>query len=253
MIAEQPLPGTPAPAVVRAAAVLRAIAAADGERLSATELADQLEAPRSSIINILAALAVEGLVRRQGNGFAIGPAVVGLASTFLKHEDPVQRFREYVPTLPALSRETVQLATLVGADVLFLARHDGDQPISLTSGIGKRLPASSTALGKAMLSTASPEEVERAIGRSLRMLTPRSPATLDALLVDLVATRTRGYAVDDEEAAPNVTCLSVAVPAEAGPSTSAVSTTLFKDRLTPELRSRLATDLALLAEHLASR
>ena len=68
MITDRPLPGTPAPAVIRAAAVLRAIAAADGNSRSVSELAEEVDAPRSSVINVLAALAAEGLVRRQAGG-----------------------------------------------------------------------------------------------------------------------------------------------------------------------------------------
>ncbi len=62
MITDRPLPGTPAPAVIRAAAVLRAIAAADGNSRSVSELAEEVDAPRSSVINVLAALVAEGLV-----------------------------------------------------------------------------------------------------------------------------------------------------------------------------------------------
>jgi DNA-binding IclR family transcriptional regulator len=170
---------------------------------------------------------------------------------YLRHDDPVQRFREFVPTLPALSQETVQLATLEIADVLYLARHDGNQPITLTSGIGRRLPASSTALGKAILSTIDAAEVGRIVGTTLRRLTARSHATLDSLLTDLASTRARGYAFDDEEAAPNVVCMAVALPGHDRPP-SAVSTTLFKHRLTPDLRSRLVQDLHSLAGHLGS-
>lgn len=246
------LPGTPSPAVVRAAAVLRAIAAADGSAPSVSELAEELGAPRSSISNVLAALASEGLVRKTGGGFAIGPAVVGLASTFLKHDDPVQRFHELAPALPALSGETVQLGTLQGADVLYLARHDGSQPITLTSGIGRRLPATSTAIGKAILSGWPPAEVERVVGPRLRQLTPKSHATLETLSDDLAGIRARGYAIDDEEAAPNVVCIAVALVDQGGSGGSAISTTLFKDRRTPELEASLVEDLHALADFIAA-
>jgi DNA-binding IclR family transcriptional regulator len=43
--------------------------------------------------------------------------------------------------LPTASQETLLLATLDDLDVLYLARHDGTQPIRLGSDIGLRLPA----------------------------------------------------------------------------------------------------------------
>ncbi len=82
-----------------------------------------------------------------------------LASAFLHSDDKVQRFRDFVPERDALAAETAQLGTLLESDVLFLTRHDGIQPIALTSTIGKRLPALSTAVGKAMLAQLEPTEL----------------------------------------------------------------------------------------------
>ena len=126
--------------------------------------------------NILAALVDTGLVRRTGGGYSIGPATVEFASTFFRSDDTVQRFREFVPELDALSAETGQLGTLLDGDVLFLARHDGIQPIALTSTIGKRLPASCTAVGKAMLARLESAELAATLSDPLRA----SPSGLTA-------------------------------------------------------------------------
>ena len=55
--------------------------------------------------------------------------------------------------LPTGSEETVQLAVLDGLEMTYLARHDGRQPVRLTSQIGRRLPATVTATGKAALAS----------------------------------------------------------------------------------------------------
>lgn len=244
-------PGTPAPAVLRAAAILDVISKQADTFPRVSDIARATGAPNSSVTNILAALVETGLVRRVGPGYAIGPAVVEFASVFLRSDDLVQRFREFVPSTDHLSRETAQLGTLDGGDVLFLARHDGAQPIALTSGVGKRLPASSTAIGKAMLARLEPSELTSTLTEPLPRLTDRSHRTLDELSEDLAAIRERGHSIDDEEAAPNVMCLGVAVEAPEGDPRHAVSTTLFKERLTPELHERLVADLTMVASYLA--
>ena len=63
-------------------------------------------------------------------------------------------------------------------DMLFLARHDGAQPIALTSAIGKRLPASSTASYAAL-----GEDFDHALGRLLRRSARRvsRDATLESV------------------------------------------------------------------------
>lgn len=243
--------GTPAPAVVRAAAVLRVIASESGEHQRVSEIARATGIPNSSVVNILAALSETGFVRRIGTGFTLGPFPVELASTFLRTDDPVQRFRDFVPSLDALAAETSQLGTLDRGDVLFLSRHDGVQPIALTSAVGRRLPASSTAIGKAMLARLDLDEITELLDEPLPQLTERSHPTITSLMEDLANTRGRGYAVDDEEAAPNVVCVAVAAEGDAGEPRYAVSATLFKDRLTPDLEDRLVTDLTALAAFLA--
>ena len=142
------------------------------------------------------------------------------------------------------------MGTLLEGDVLFLARHDGIRPIALTSTIGKRLPASSTAVGKAMLAQLEPAELAATLSEPLPRLTERSHRSLQSLSEDLAAIRRRGHAIDDEEAAPNVVCLAVAVETRKGDPRYAVSTTLFKERLTPELHERLVADLEAVASYL---
>jgi DNA-binding IclR family transcriptional regulator len=153
--------------------------------------------------------------------------------------------------METLSAETVQLGTLVEGDVLFLARHDGAQPIALTSAIGKRLPASATAVGKAMLARLDAPDLAAMLSEPLPQLTDRSHRELAALSEDLAEIRQRGHAIDNEEAAPNVVCLAVSIDTPEGDPRCAVSTTLFKDRLTPELRERLVADLTAVASYLA--
>jgi DNA-binding IclR family transcriptional regulator len=244
-------PGTPSPAVRRAAAILAVLADSGDVAPRVSDIARQAGIPNSSATNILAALVESGLARRVGSGYSIGPATVELASSFLRSDDPVQRFRDFVPQMPFLAAETAQLATLQGAEVLFLARHEGKQPIALTSNVGKRLPASSTAIGKAMLAKISIEDLAATLPDPLVRLTSRSHSDIGSLQLDLDNIRLRGHAVDDEEAAPNVVCLAVAVETpETGPQ-YAISTTLFKERLTPELRERLVADLETVASYLA--
>lgn len=246
-----PGPGTPAPAVLRAAAILDVISKHAETYPRVSDIARATGIPHSSVTNILAALVETGLVRRVGSGFSIGPTTVEFASVFLRSDDTVQRFREFVPELETISAETVQLGTLVEGDVLFLARHDGAQPIALTSSIGKRLPASSTAIGKAMLARLEPPELAATLSEPLPQLTDRSHRDLATLSDDLAGIRQRGHAMDNEEAAPNVVCLAVAVDTPEGEPRCAVSTTLFNDRLTPELRAQLVADLTTVASYLA--
>jgi len=102
-----------------------------------------------------------------------------------------------------------------------------------------------------MLARLQPAELAATLSDPLPQLTDRSHRDLAALSDDLAEIQLRGHATDNEEAAPNVVCLAVAVDTPEGDPRCAISTTLFKDRLTPELRERLVADLTAVASYLA--
>ena len=243
-----------APAVTRAGAILDLLAENPGQVAGPSELARRLGLPKSSIANICNALADLGLVRRIGTGFALGRKLAELGGAYLASVDLVQEFYEEASLLPTASEETVQLAVLDGLEMTYLARHDGRQPVRLTSQIGRRLPASVTATGKAALASLADEDLEArlALVRELPVLTSRSLATVAALRAELDVVRQRGYAMDDEETVEGVVCFGVMIPGRRpweGPY--AASITLLKARASRERTSLLIDDLHHLADRLS--
>jgi DNA-binding IclR family transcriptional regulator len=243
-----------APAVTRAGAILDVLAESPSDAPGPSELARRLSLPKSSIANICNALADIGLVRRVGTGFALGQKLAELGGAYLASVDLVQEFYDACRLLPTGSEETVQLAILDGLEMTYLARHDGRQPVRLTSQIGRRLPATVTATGKAALSSLDGDELERRIAGigELPILTPKSIASVDALRAELAAVRDRGYAMDDQETVEGVVCFGVTIPGRRpGEGPYAASITLLKARATEDRVPLLIDDLHFLAGRLS--
>lgn len=246
--------GSLSPAVTRAAAILDLLALDAARPAGPSEISRRLGLPKSSIANICGALAEAGLIRRVGTGFALGRRLAELGGAYLAAVDLVQEFQEACPLLPTASEETIQLAVLDGLEMTYLARHDGRQPVRLTSQLGRRLPASVTATGKAALASLAIDDLEgRLAGMSeLPALTPRSHRTIGSLLADLDLVRRRGYGVDDEETVEGVVCLGVLVPSrQPGEGPYAVSVTLLKVRATEDRVRTLVADLTMLRDRLS--
>jgi IclR family transcriptional regulator, blcABC operon repressor len=243
-----------APAVTRAGAILDLLAENAGAAAGPSELARRLGLPKSSIANICNALADMGLVRRVGTGFALGRKLAELGGAYLASVDLVQEFYEAAQLLPVGSEETVQLAVLDGLEMTYLARHDGRQPVRLTSQIGRRLPATVTATGKAALASLPDDDLEGRLAGAVPLptLTANSLGTVEALRADLVAVRDRGYSMDDEETVEGVVCFGVMIPGRRpGEGPYAASITLLKARATDERIPLLIDDLHRLADHLS--
>ncbi|MEO6084108.1 MAG: IclR family transcriptional regulator [Umezawaea sp.] len=239
------------PSVTRAIGILEELARRR-DAVSLTELARSLDLPKSTVVNLCAALEAARMIRRVGGWWALDHKVVELGHGFLSTNDRVGEFQRLCRTLPAAAEETLLLAVLDDLDVVHLARHDGSQPIRLASDVGRRVPAVVTALGKAMLSALPPEELEHRLARlaALPVPTPRSHRTVAQLGRDIDAIRDRGWAVDDEQNTEGVTCLGIAVPGHRAVPVG-VSVTMLSARATPELLGALVADLNHLAAHLS--
>ncbi len=221
-------PSGSAPAVVRAVAVLDALAADDASSMSLSDIARAIGVPKSSTASICAALELGGLLTRDGGEFALGRRLVELGGAYLSRSDRVRDFAAACAASPLLAGETVRLWALGGRDVICLARYDGHPAVRLTVNIGDRLPASVTAAGKVMLAQFDDHEVAEAYAghTALPRLTAASPATLEELLGQVARARSGGYATSIEEASENVAEVGVAVPSRGTrTATMAVSAT----------------------------
>lgn len=249
------VPAGAAPAVVRATAVLDALAASETGYLSLSDLARAIGVPKSSTSAICNALEAGDLVRRDDLGYTLGRRLVELGGSYLARMEVVREFYHLCETSEVMAPETVRLSALAGIDTLCLARYEGHPALRLTSGIGDRFPSSATAQGKALLARLDDSEIVRLYHGIdvLPRVTPASLTSLDDLLAQVRQARRDGYATDEQEAAEHVVGLAVAVPTRGVRSpVLAVSVTLLDAEVTPEVRARFVRELKLMARALGN-
>lgn len=251
---DQTPPGS-APAVVRAIAVLDAIADSPTGFLSLSEVSRAIGIPKSSASAICNALEAGLLIRREDVGYRLGRRTVELGGAYLSRLDQVTEFYDFCANSALLAMETVRLSVLAGIDTLCLARYEGRPALRLTSGIGDRFPANSSAQGKALLALLDDAEVERLFHGipELPQATSRSIRTLPDLLADLRLTRQRGFGVDVSESADHVVGLAVAIATRGVRSPLlAASVTLLDSQVTDERRDVMVRELRRLASALGN-
>jgi DNA-binding IclR family transcriptional regulator len=241
---------SPAPAAVRAAAVLDALATSATGRLTLSELAREIAIPKSSTSNILVALEGARLVERSEAGYSLGRKVVELGGAYLSRMDEVQEFYRFCEQAPTLSRETVRIALLDQTDVIYLARYEGHPAVRLTSNIGDRMPVSLCAVGKALIARRHDHDLDQLFPDTAELptMTRHSLKTGSDLRRDIEVIRQRGYAFEDEESTLGIICLAVAVPTRGahGPSLG-VSVTSLKATFTRETEAAMVAELRQLA------
>lgn len=131
--------------------------------------------------------------------------------------------RPHLAALAQASGETIHLAVLDGAEIVYLDKFDSPLPVAAYSRIGGRAPACCVASGKAMLAAARLDAAAlQALFGTLQPHTPHSIVDFDALQAELERSRARGYAENREEWRLGVCGLGVPVFDARGTAVAAV-------------------------------
>ncbi|THF77579.1 IclR family transcriptional regulator [Cohnella fermenti] len=241
------------PAIERADQVLRLVARYPGE-LRLIDLSKRTDINKSSMFSLLNTLEKLDWVRRdKDDTFRIGAALGALAGGYFQQNDLIASFHLEAALTKSKLEETIQLAELLGNEVLYLAKEEFPGPVKLMSEPGMRLPAHSTALGKVLLSGLPDDRWPRlysdADAEPLERLTPNTITELSALHAEVGLIRERGYAEDTEEAVQGFCCIAVPIVRH-GKTVSAISCSMLRHRWESK-REFVLSELLQLADRLS--
>ncbi len=183
------------------------------EPLTLSEIHRELAYPKSSLFVLLRTLVARGWVEtdRRGTGYSIGVRALLVGTSYLDRDPVIRAATRVLEELRTEVNETVHLARLDGADVVYLASRESAHHLRLTSRVGRRVPAYATALGKALLSGRTDAEVDALLPAKLEPLTPQTVTDRDALFAELALVRERGYATERGQNTPGLGCFAVAL------------------------------------------
>jgi IclR family acetate operon transcriptional repressor len=210
--------------------------------LGVSELARRANLPKSTVSRIAADLVAQRFLDRDGDKLYLGVRLYELAQTV---EQPRRLRHLAFPVMTELrdaTGQTVNLAVLEGADVVFVAILRGEPASKPLARVGGRLPAHATALGKAILAFSQPDVVERVIQGGLEMRTPQTISEPSALLRELIAIRRLGVATEKEECAKDHACVASPILGHGGAPIAAISVAgavsdVVPDRIAPAVRA----------------
>lgn len=185
--------------VERAAALLRAVAAASGPQSTASALAQTVGLNRTTTWRLLSTLEQQGLVSldRRTGWYSLGFGLIdliGQAGT----ASMVRAAQSVLARIADRSGETCALALLRDNGLTYVAEATGGSILSV-SWQGLPVPLHATSTGKALLAFSTPEEVRDLLalprGGRLRRYNSATITSRAALDKELAETRDRGFAV----------------------------------------------------------
>ncbi len=183
------------------------------EPLSLSEIARRVGLPKSTAFRLLGQLTGSGYVVRDGNKYSLSLHLFELGNHFAR--DGVTGLRQVAaPYLGGLFQHVgfvVNLAVLDGGEILYVDKIHGPRAPRTPSGVGGRMPALTTALGKSILAFSADDVVGAALAGLAARLTPYTVTAPGLLRNQLGRVREQGVAYDREESALGLTCVGAPV------------------------------------------
>lgn len=235
--------GLKVPALGKGVALLDAVAREPG--LSFTGIQERLGMPKSSTHHLISTMCELGLIKQRSvGGYALGLKLLELAGMANENND-LQR--DAMPLLRDFAREiqlTCNLGMLEGSEAVYLARAEGARDIVVKSHVGQRFAVNYSALGKCLVAWLGPEPLDAVLGRLVfdrRM--PKTVTDATEFRRQLAEVRTRGWALDDEEQAPNCRCVAAPIRDRDGAVVAAISAVGTLEQVDDRRLAKLATQV----------
>jgi len=199
-----------------------------GRPVRFAELLSESEFPKPTLYRLLQTLTSQGMLAYDPDRqtYAPGARLMKFAHAAWAQSSLAQVASAHVKTLSEKTGETVHLAQLDSAQVLYLDKCNATQPVEMYSQAGKVGPAYCTGVGKAMIAFLSDAEADVVIGQqSFHIFTPTTLADAIALREELADIRANGYGFDREEHEPGIICVAMPILTETGRVLGALSVT----------------------------
>ncbi len=204
------------------------LVAAHGRPVRFSDLLAQSPYPKATLYRLLQTLLSQGMLAHdpERGAYTLGLRLVRLAHVAWAQSSLAPIARPHLDRLSAELGETMHLAQLDHAQVLYVDKRNAREPVQMYSQAGKVGPAYCTGVGKAMLAHLPEAQLPGILAQqSWHAFTPATLTTPEAMQQELAEIRARGFAFDREEHEPGIICIAVPILSARGTVLGAISVT----------------------------
>lgn len=184
-----------------------------GRPVRLQDVAQRLAMAKSSVFRLLCTLERRGYVDRTPDSlYRLGAHWLSYRDLAGKHPPLTEISVPHMRRLLDAYGETVNLGVLREGKIVYLEMLESAHSFRMAAAAGTISPVHSTALGKAIAAFLPESVIDATIRRrGLPALTPRTITSRAAWKRELARTRVRGYAEDNGETEPEVTCIGAPI------------------------------------------
>lgn len=199
---------------IRLFSLLEVIAEKD-QYFSLQSLVEELGLPKPTLHRMLQQLHNAGMIQRDGDSrhYSTGVRLRRIAENLLLNNTVHGARRNILRALVSEVGESGNITSCSGNEVLYLDRVETPAPLRFYLHPGSRVPLHCSASGKLFLTQMSASQRKRLLVPStLEKYTEKTLVTRTAIEAELQRVVADGYAIDNEEFLPGLTCIALLVP-----------------------------------------
>lgn len=197
---------------------------ATAPRQTLTEVAGRTGLTRAGARRILLTLQTLGYVASDGKQFSLTPRILDLGFAYLSSM-PIWNVAE--PVMEALVeqvKESSSAAVLEGTDIVYVLRVSTRKIMRNSLGVGSRLPAYCTSMGRMLLAGLPDEEVLRLLKASkLEARTRHTLTEVEAVLAKVQQARRQGWCLVNQELEEGLVSIAAPVVNRAGRTVASIN------------------------------
>lgn len=223
-------------ALGRSVEVIRAFGVGSPE-MSLSQVAARTGLTRASARRILLSLVDLGYAEKEGNLFRLRPRVLEISYAYLTSLGFAHRGQYVLEMLTQETEKACSLSVLDGHEIVYVARSTIPRLASFSVGVGTRHPAHATAMGRALLASLEPAELDGYFQTAkIEHITSKTVVNKSKLRKILCQVREQGYAYISSEHTLGLEAIAVPVTKAGGRVIAAMN--VYADRVGGELMLR---------------
>ena len=231
----------------RGLAVIRSFSA-QSPRQTLSEVAGRAQLTRAGARRILLTLQTLGYVQSDGKLFRLTPRILDLGFAYLSSLPLWNLAEPVMEELVGQIKESCSAAVLDGTDIVYVLRVPTHKIMSISLGVGSRLPAYCTSMGRMLLSALTPEAMMKVLQTSERTVRTRYTVTdVDELAVKIAQVRQQGWALVDQELEEGLVSMACPVTDRAGQTIAAINISGQANRTSAKVMQETMLPLLLTA------
>ncbi len=223
-------------------------------RLTISQLGAKTGLSRAAVRRCVYTLSKLGFAGTDdGRHFYLRPRVLTLGHAYISSMPLASAAQPVLEHLSHILHESSSIATLDGLDIIYVARASATRIMSIDLGVGSRLPAFCTSMGRVLLANLPPEELDSCMARiEYTRHTDRTVANEDKLRQVLRGVQRNGYAIVDQELELGLRSMAVPIRNPMGKVVAALNVGAHAQRVTiQDMQTRLLPNLHAAAQELS--